>query len=64
MLDEKKYEAMCEAVAQIVCEIYRPNCDEYDPHTCAKCFVNSTSIGDLVTTLYNDGWLKKRKGDR
>ena len=59
MLEQKQIEEMSEDVARMLCEIYRPNCDEYQPHSCSKCYVNSTPIGCLVEMLYEAGYRKQ-----
>lgn len=63
MLEQKQIEEMSEDIARMLCEIYRPNCDEYQPHSCSKCYVNSTQIGDFVEMLYEAGYRFKRKAD-
>lgn len=60
MIDKKTREEMSEEIARIVCECYRFNCDEHIPHTCTKCYVNSTQIGALAEMLYNAGYRKKK----
>ena len=55
---EKYVEKVSELIAQSVCPIYRQNCDEYQPHTCTKCFLFSTPIGCLAEDLYNAGYRK------
>ena len=59
MLEQKQIEEMSEDVARMLCEIYRPNCDEYQPHSCSKCYVNSTPIGCFVEMLYEAGYRKQ-----
>ena len=61
MLEQKQIEEMSEDIARILCEIYRPNCDEYEPHSCSNCYVNSTPIGCFVEMLYNAGYRKQRE---
>lgn len=61
VLEQKQIEEMSEDIARMLCEIYRPNCDEYEPHTCSKCYVNSTPIGCFVEILYNAGYCKQRE---
>ena len=55
---QEQIEEMCEAIASMICEIYKPQCDEYEPHTCSHCFANSTKIGDFAEMLYNAGYRK------
>lgn len=62
VLEQKQIEEMSEDIARMLCEIYRPNCDEYEPHTCSKCYVNSTPIGCFVEILYNAGYRKQSEG--
>ena len=59
MLDEKQIEKMSEDIASMLCEAYRPDCDEYQPRTCSKCYVNSTPIGCFAEMLYNAGYRKQ-----
>ena len=59
MLEQKQIEEMSEDIARVLCEIYRPNCDEYQPHSCSKCYVNSTPIGCFVEMLYEAGYRKQ-----
>jgi hypothetical protein len=63
MLDEKQIEKMSEDIASMLCEAYRPDCDEYQPHTCSKCYVNSTPIGCFAEMLYNAGYRKQSGGE-
>lgn len=58
MTEQEQIEEMCEAIASMICEIYKPQCDEYEPHTCSHCFANSTKIGDFAEMLYNAGYRK------
>ena len=59
MAKEKQIEELCEIIASMICEIYNPLCDEYEPHTCSHCYANSTKIGDFAEMLYNAGYHKK-----
>lgn len=59
MTKEKQIEELCEIIASMICEIYNPLCDEYEPHTCSHCYANSTKIGDFAEMLYNAGYHKK-----
>ena len=59
MTKEKQIEELCEVIASMICEIYNPLCDEYEPHTCSHCYANSTKIGDSAEMLYNAGYHKK-----
>ena len=59
MTKEKQIEEMCDVIASMICEIYNPLCDEYEPHTCSHCYANSTKIGDFAEMLYNAGYHKK-----
>ena len=56
---EKQIEEMCDVIASMICEIYNPLCDEYEPHTCSHCYANSTKIGDFAEMLYNAGYHKR-----
>ena len=59
MTKEKQIKEMCDVIASMICEIYNPLCDEYEPHTCSHCYANSTKIGDFAEMLYNAGYHKK-----
>ena len=50
---------MCEIIASMICEVYNPLCDENKPHTCSRCYANSTKIGDFAEMLYNAGYRKQ-----
>ena len=56
---EKQIEEMCEIIASMICEVYNPLCDENKPHTCSRCYANSTKIGDFAEMLYNAGYHKR-----
>ena len=56
---EKQIEEMCEIIASMICEVYNPLCDENKPHTCSRCYANSTKIGDFAEMLYNAGYRKQ-----
>lgn len=56
---EKQIEEMCEIIASMICEAYNPLCDENKPHTCSRCYANSTKIGDFAEMLYNAGYRKQ-----
>lgn len=56
---EKYIEEVSETIARSICPIYREDCDEYQPHTCTKCFIFSTPIGCLAEDLYNAGYRKQ-----
>lgn len=58
MTKQEQIEEMCEAIASMICQIYNPQCDEYEPHTCSHCYANDTSIGDFAEMLYNAGYRK------
>ena len=55
---QEQIEDMCEAIASMICQIYNPQCDEYEPHTCSHCYANDTLIGDFAEMLYNAGYRK------
>ena len=59
MDNEKQIEEMCEIIASMICEVYNPLCDENKPHTCFRCYANSTKIGDFAEMLYNAGYCKQ-----
>lgn len=63
MLREKQIEEMCEIIASMICEVYNPLCDENKPHTCSRCYANSTKIGDFAEMLYNAGYRKQSVGE-
>lgn len=60
---EKYIEEVSETIARSICPIYREDCDEYQPHTCTKCFIFSTPIGCLAEDLYNAGYRKQSEGE-
>ncbi len=55
---QEQIEEMCEAIASMICQIYNPQCDEYEPHTCSHCYANGTLIGDFAEMLYDTGYRK------
>ena len=59
MDNEKQIEEMCEIITSMICEVYNPLCDENKPHTCSRCYANSTKIGDFAEMLYNAGYRKQ-----
>ena len=58
MTEQEQIEETCETIASMICEIYNPQCDEYEPHTCSHCYANTTKIGDFAEMLYNAGYRK------
>ena len=44
-------ERLVEMIGSKVCEDYSPNCDEWQPHSCEKCYANDCRIGDLADYL-------------
>ncbi len=56
--EQKQIEETCETIASMICEIYNPQCDEYEPHTCSHCYANTTKIGDFTEMLYKAGYRK------
>ena len=44
-------ERLIEMIGSKVCEDYSPNCDEWQPHSCEKCYANDCRIGDLADYL-------------
>ena len=56
--EQKQIEKTCETIASMICEIYNPQCDEYEPHTCSHCYANTTKIGDFAEMLYNADYRK------
>jgi hypothetical protein len=60
---EDYIEEVSETIARSICPIYREDCDEYQPHTCTKCFIFSTPIGCLAEDLYNAGYRKQSEGE-
>lgn len=63
MTKQEQIEEMCEAIASMICQIYNPQCNEYEPHTCSHCYANDTLIGDFAEMLYNAGYRKIRETD-
>ena len=56
--EQEQIEETCETIASMICEIYNPQCDEYEPHTCSHCYANTTKIGDFAEMLYNADYRK------
>ena len=48
-------ERLIELIGSKVCEDYSPNCDEWQPHSCEKCYANDCRIGDLADYLLASG---------
>ena len=48
-------ERLVEMIGSKVCEDYSPNCDEWQPHSCEKCYANDCRIGDLADYLLASG---------
>ena len=44
-------ERLIELIGSKVCEDYSPNCDEWQPHSCEKCYANDCRIGNLADYL-------------
>ena len=44
-------ERLIELIGSKVCEDYSPNCDEWQPHSCEKCYANDCRIGELADYL-------------
>lgn len=63
MTKQEQIEEMCEAIASMICQIYNPQCNEYEPHTCSHCYANDTLIGDFAEMLYNAGYRKTFTSD-
>lgn len=51
-------ERLVELIGSQVCEEYSPTCDEYEPHTCEKCYANFYKVGDLADHIIADGWMR------
>lgn len=62
MTKQEQIEEMCEVIASMICQIYNPQCNEYEPHTCSHCYANDTLIGDFAEMLYNAGYRKIMNG--
>ena len=54
----KQKDRLVELIGSKVCEEYSPNCDEYEPHTCEKCYANFCKVGDLADAILADGWMR------
>lgn len=50
-------ERLIELIGSKVCEDYSPNCDEWQPHSCEKCYANDCRIGDLADYLLASGMI-------
>lgn len=48
-------ERLIELIGSKVCEAYDSNCDEWQPHSCEKCYANDCRIGDLADYLLANG---------
>ena len=48
-------ERLIEMIGSKVCEDYSPNCDEWQPHSCEKCYANDCRIGNLADYLLASG---------
>ena len=46
---------LIELLASKVCEDYSPTCDEWEPHSCEKCYANNCEIGKLADHLLANG---------
>lgn len=46
---------LIEAIASVVCGDYSPDCDEWQPHDCGKCYTNDCRIADLADHLIVNG---------
>ena len=46
---------LIELIGSKVCEDYSPTCDEWQPHSCEKCFANDCRIGELADHLIANG---------
>lgn len=55
---KKQKDRLVELIGSKVCEEYSPNCDEYEPHTCEKCYANFCKVGDLADAILADGWMQ------
>ena len=52
------HKRLVELIGSKICESYSPTCDEYEPHTCEKCYANDCKIGDLADAIIADGWIR------
>lgn len=48
-------ERLIELLGSKVCEDYSPTCDEWQPHSCEKCYANNCRIGELADYLIANG---------
>ena len=48
-------ERLLELIGSKVCEDYSPNCDEWQPPSCEKCYANDCRIGELADYLLANG---------
>lgn len=48
-------ERLIELIGSKVCEDYSSNCDEWQPHSCEKCYANDCRIGELADYLLAKG---------
>ena len=49
---------LIELIGSKICEDYSPTCDEWQPHSCEKCYANDCKIGELADTILADGWMR------
>lgn len=57
---------LIELIGSNICEDYSSTCDEWQPHSCEKCYANNCAIGKLADNIIKDGWIKPpcRLGDK
>jgi hypothetical protein len=48
---------LIELIGSKVCEAYDSNCDEWQPHSCEKCYANDCMIGELADYLLAEGFV-------
>lgn len=49
---------LIELIGSNICEDYSSTCDEWQPHSCEKCYANNCAIGKLADNIIKDGWIK------
>ena len=48
-------EKLIELIASKACYDYSPNCDEWQPHDCGKCYAGNNKISDIADHLIANG---------
>lgn len=46
---------LIELIGSQICDDYSLTCDEWEPHSCEKCYVNNCTVGKLADYLLSNG---------